>query len=619
MTPVGLRSVRRPPGSDLTAVASGMSEGGLMQDTMSLVHGAMSRCPRSIGEYFLHAGLARPGQAAVLREDECLTYEDLALGAECLAAELAERGIGRGDRVLVECDPIPQAVVVLVACSLLGAIYVPVAPDVPLARKAAIAGAARPAAHAVAAGQPVAAEIPVRMRLSPGGVAVSGGVPGSSERVRGAPTEHDVAYLIFTSGTTGRPKGIMMTHRAALAFFRGMARQLPASPQHRVASFAPLNFDFSLLDLGWATGAGGTLVQVPRMLLRHPRRFVEHLARMGVSHVSGVPSIWSPVLRHATQELSACTSLRGLVIGGEAYPVELLRALWKALPGVQLVNVFGQSESIACSFLELPDPLPDDLRQVPIGPAHPGAEMLVLDDAGREVGVGETGELFLRSDALFSGYWLDADATGRTLVPPPGDPEGGERVLRTGDLLRRERYGLFTFAGRKDLQVKIHGNRVELGEVESHLAAHPAVTEALVVTVNGDLGTRLAALVAVVTGGEEHHHVEEELRAWCSTRLPPYMQPTYVLVVPALPRTVGGKLDRRAAHGMALRLIAAAPGGAPDTPAHPAAANPRGPCKHSTTKHPLPEPSWLPGTAHDRDTPTRTGTGTEIETETEPC
>ncbi|WP_143179685.1 amino acid adenylation domain-containing protein [Streptomyces yunnanensis] len=611
MTPVGLCSVRRPAGSDLTAVAPGMSEGEMMQDTTSLVHDAVSRWPQSIGYYFLHAGLARPGQVAVVRDDECLTYEELALGAECLAAELAERGIGHGDRVLVECDPIPQAVVVLVACSLLGAIYVPIAPDVPPARKAAIAAVARPAARAVAECQPVAAEIPVHMRLSPGSVAVSGGVTCSSERVRGGPAEHDVAYVIFTSGTTGRPKGITMTHRAALAFFRGMARQVPASPHHRVASFAPLNFDFSLLDLGWATGAGGTLVQVPRMLLRHPRRFVEYLARMDVSHVSGVPSIWSPVLRHATQELSACTSLRGLLIGGEAYPVELLRALRKALPGVRLVNAFGQSESIACSFLELPDPLPDDLRQVPIGPAHPGAEMLVLDDAGQEVGVGETGELFLRSTALFSGYWLDADATGRALVAPPGDPDSSERVLRTGDLLRREGDGLFTFAGRKDLQVKVHGNRVELEEVEAHLAAHPAVLEALVVTVDGDLGARLAALVAVVTGGEEQSRVEGELHAWCSTRLPHYMQPAYVLVVPALPRTAGGKLDRQAAHAMALRLIATAPGGAPDTPTHPAATDPRGPCDHSTVRQPLPESPGLPGTAHDRDTPTRTGT--------EPC
>nr|WP_274918831.1 AMP-binding protein [Streptomyces sp. WZ-12] len=588
-----------------------------MQDTTSLVHEVVSRGPRSIGEYFLHAGLVRPDQVAVLREDECLTYEELALGAERLAAELAERGIGHGDRVLVECDPVPQAVVVLVACSLLGAIYVPVAPDVPQARKAAIAAAARPTARAVVEEQPAVAEIPVCIRLLRDGVAVSGGVPGSSERVRGGAAEHDVAYLIFTSGTTGRPKGITMTHRAALAFFRGMARQVPASPHHRVASFAPLNFDFSLLDLGWATGAGGTLVQVPRMLLRHPRRFVEYLARMDVSHVSGVPSIWPPVLRHATQELSACTSLRGLLMGGEAYSVELLRALRKALPGVQLVNAFGQSESIACSFLELADPLPDDLRQVPIGPAHPGAEMLVFDDAGHEVGVGETGELFLRSAALFSGYWLDPDATSRALVAPPGCPDSHERVLRTGDLLRRERDGLFTFAGRKDLQVKIHGNRVEVEEVETHLAAHPAVVEALVVTVKGDLGSRLAALVAVVTGGEEQDCVEEELRAWCSMRLPHYMQPAYVLVVPALPRTAGGKLDRHAAQATALRMIAAAPGGAPGTPTHPAAADPRGPCDHPTARQPLPEPPGQPGTAHDRDTPTGTGTGTG--TGKEPC
>ncbi|MFE1772805.1 amino acid adenylation domain-containing protein [Streptomyces sp. NPDC059008] len=574
----------------------------MQQDTASLIDTAQSGRPRSIGEYFLRAGLARPGQVAVLREGECLTYEDLALDAERLAGELTERGIGRGDRVLVECDPIPQAVVVLVACSRLGAVYVPVAPDVPQARKAAIIAAARPAAHAVAAGRPATAETPVRMRLSPGGVAVSGGVPGASERARGAPTEHDVAYLTFTSGTTGRPKGITMTHRAALAFFGGMARQVPTSPQHRVASFAPLNFDFSLLDLGWATGAGGTLVQVPRMLVRHPRRFVEYLARMGVTHVSGVPSIWPPVLRHAADALSACTSLRGLLVGGEAYSVGLLRELRRALPGVRLVNAFGQSESIACSFLELPDPLPGDLWQVPIGPAHPGAEMLLLDDAGREVDVGETGELFLRSAALFSGYWSDPDATGRALVPPPGRPDSRERVLRTGDLLRREPDGLFTFAGRKDLQVKIGGNRVELEEIEAHLTAHPAVVESLVATVRGDLGTRL---VAMVVGEAEQDGVEEELHAWCNAHLPPYMNPAYLWAVPALPRTVGGKLDRRAAHSLARHLIAAASDGAPCPPAHPAAL-PRAPREQSTEGRALLDRARPTGSAGVRDPSART-------------
>ncbi|MBB5123173.1 AMP-binding protein [Streptomyces eurocidicus] len=117
--------------------------------------------------------------------------------------------------------------------------------------------------------------------------------------------------MIFTSGTTGRPKGIMMTHRAALAFFRGMAWQAPVSSQDRIVSFAPLNFDFSLLDLGWAAGAGATVVQVPRMLLRHPRRFVGYLARQRGTWVSGVPSIWPPVLRHAADALRACTCLRG--------------------------------------------------------------------------------------------------------------------------------------------------------------------------------------------------------------------------------------------------------------------------------------------------------------------
>ncbi|MBB5123172.1 AMP-binding protein [Streptomyces eurocidicus] len=158
-----------------------------MCDRNALIHSAPSSRPQTVGEYFLQAGLARPGRAAVLREDECLTYENLALGAEDLARELAERGIGRGDRVVVECDPVPQAVVVLVACSRLGTVYVPVAPDAPQIRKAAIIEAVRPSAYAVAAGQEAAPGVPVHMYLSVGRVAVSGRVPGYPEHVLGAP------------------------------------------------------------------------------------------------------------------------------------------------------------------------------------------------------------------------------------------------------------------------------------------------------------------------------------------------------------------------------------------------------------------------------------------------
>ncbi|MBB5123174.1 hypothetical protein FHS36_006653 [Streptomyces eurocidicus] len=267
-----------------------------------------------------------------------------------------------------------------------------------------------------------------------------------------------------------------------------------------------------------------------------------------------------------------------------------MHALRRARPGVRLINVFGQSESIACSFLELPDPFPDDLRQVPVGPAYPGAEMLVLDEAGCAVGTGGVGELFLRSTALFCGYWQDPDATRRALVPLPGRPRCGERVLRTGDLLRREPGGLFSFAGRRDLQVKVGGNRVEPEEIEAHLTAHPKVEEALIVPVGGDLSTRLVALVAC---GMEAAGLEDESHAWCGARLPSYMTPAYVLTVPALPRTVGGKLDRQAAHDIALRRVAVARDGAAYAPARPA-AGPLRPRKQPPAGHPLAEPLGSP-------------------------
>ncbi|GGV02781.1 hypothetical protein GCM10010211_82560 [Streptomyces albospinus] len=461
--------------------------------------------------------------------------------------------------MVVESDPVPSAVVAIVACSLLGAVYAPMAPGLPARRRQVTLGILDPDVHVVASGLPVTPGVPVYARMADGRFMVEGEARDRLGRRERARQLSGIAHVVFTSGTTGRPKGIMMSHSAVVAFFHGMARQVRVSADERLLSVAPLSFDFSLLDLGLAASAGATLVQVPRTLLRHPRRFVAYLARERVTQVNGVPSVWQPILAHAAAELSRCTALRTVLMGGEFYPVSLIRELRQARPGLRVVNAFGQSESIACSFLQVPDPVPEDLGQVPIGPPHPGAEYLLVDAQGRDVGVGESGELFLRSNALFAGYWRDAEATRRALVPPPGEPDSPERVLRTGDVLRREGNGTFSFVGRADLQVKILGNRVELEEVELALRAHPDVEDTVVTAVPSSRGTRLAALVASATRCSEQADLAGEVRALCASTLPSYMVPTHVLLAPALPRTAAGKLDRAAAHAMVVRLLSPVP------------------------------------------------------------
>ncbi|WP_019632595.1 AMP-binding protein [Actinomadura atramentaria] len=467
-----------------------------------------------------------------------ISYGELRGRVARAAAVLDGLGLAPGDRVLIESDTSAAAVVVLLACARAGLTFVPVSPELPTARLRRIIAVTRPSLL-LAAGAGRLDEAPDGAgagTFDDAGVRVlRGPVVGAAVPFR--VVETDPAYVVFTSGTTGRPKGIVMSHRAVLAFFRGMLAQCAPGADGRVASVSPFQFDMTMLDLGQALGGGAALVPVPRGLLRQPRRFVAFLDAAGVTQVDGVPSVWRPVLRHAPAELGGLRDrLRQIIVGGEAFPVPEFRRLRALLPRTRMVNVFGQSESIACSFAEIPEAVPD--AGLPIGPAHPGAEMMLLDERGAPVTEpGAVGEIHLRGAALFSGYWADPEATRAALVPDPRCPESGQRVFRSGDLARLGADGELYFAGRRDAQVQVLGNRVEPAEVERRLLAYPGVEGAAVLAV----ADGLAAFVVAPRGVSE-----AALRAACLAELPAYMVPRVLRFVNGIPVNANGKVDRAA-------------------------------------------------------------------------
>lgn len=487
------------------------------------------------------------------------SYRQLQEQAHQYAAELSALGIGIGDRVLVESDTSGPALALLIACASLGAPFVPVGPQAPAERIKAVTAAAEPVLH-LRADTAREREIP-----EPVGTAVFG--PGSLTVLR-PPTAAgdgghrrtelactDPAYIIFTSGTTGAPKGVVMSHRAITSFFRGMLAHDIVGPGDRVASTAPLQFDFALLDAGLALGSGAALVPVPRELLPWPRRLLRFLADTGATQVDGAPSIWRNVLRYEPERLAALENLRGVLYSGEEFPLPELRALRKARPSVRIVNCYGSTESVAASFTEVPNPLPDDVERLSIGRAHPGAEMVLVDDEGhvvRETGV--VGEIHLHSPALFSGYWNDPDATRAALVPDPLCPQSGQVVFRTRDLAVRGEDGQLYYRGRADSLVKVRGNRVDLGEIDRCLMAAPGVALAATLLLDtGDGGSGghgsgdqlLAAFVATDDGTPGDSAPDEAaLRLLCTRTLPGYMVPERVHVLDELPLNSHGKIDR---------------------------------------------------------------------------
>jgi amino acid adenylation domain-containing protein len=515
---------------------------------------------RSLDELMLAAARSTPEAPAVLESGavggfHVLSYRELEQRVEDYAAALDGIGVGIGDRVLLESDNSAGAVAMLLACSRLGATFVPVSPDMPMPRLLAIASSVEPVLHLqTVTGDRADLPAPVGLaRFDPDGIAVRR-PPAALRRYRREWASTDPAYVIFTSGTTGRPKGVVMSHRGVLSFYQGMLDLGIISSSDRVGSTSPLQFDFSLLDIGLALGSGALLIPVPRQVVSWPRMLLHFLGDTGATQVNGVPSIWRNVLRHEPDRLATLADqVRGVLFSGEGFPLPELRRLRGLLPHARVVNCFGPTEAMAFSLTDVPDPLPPDDGALPIGHAYPGAEMLLIDEKGAPVDEpGVIGEIHLRGPSLFTGYWDDAAATAAALVPDPLEARSGQRVYRSGDLARRDEHGELYFVGRADLQVKIRGNRVELGEIERRLLDFPSVaTAAVVVGRRADGDPELVAFVVPAAGAGPVDG--GALGPFCRQTLPEYMVPKRVIGIGRLPLTANGKTDRRA---LAARLTA---------------------------------------------------------------
>jgi len=494
---------------------------------------------------------AHPHKAAVIEIDAngnlgTVSYGQLDNQVRDFAAALEELGLDVGDRVVLEANASARAIAMLLACSWLGLTFIPASPETADRRILTIIDIADPALHLQAV-EGHRAAIPAHVaaaRFCEHGLTVDRPpVPRIRHRREVLPT--DPAYIIFTSGSTGVPKGVVMSHRAVISFYRGVLHQDIVRADDRVAVTAPFQFDFSLAGIGAALGSGATVVLVPADRIGRPERFISFLHDTEATQVHGVPSIWRNVLKDEPDRLAVLDRLRLILFAGEEFPLHELRRLQCGLRKVDLMNAYGATETMACSVTVIPDPVPDDVTRLSIGFAHAGAEMMIVGDGGQPVEEpGEVGEIYIRSPAMFTGYWDDPAGTRAAQVPDPLNPRSGELVFRSGDLAYRGQHGELYFCGRADSQVQIRGNRVELGEVERRIADFPGVAEAAMLALprpDGELG--LNAFVVMQPGCSASG---TDLRAFCAETLPGYMIPAHIHIMEELPLNDNGKVDRAA-------------------------------------------------------------------------
>ncbi|CAM2009936.1 non-ribosomal peptide synthetase [Acanthopleuribacter pedis] len=492
--------------------------------------------------YSLFAEVAQrqPTAPAVLSERRSLTYRDLQQEANALCLQLRERGVKPGDNVAVVMEKGWRQAVATLAILQNGAAYVPIDPSWPKARVAMIL---EDCGATVVLTQPqwleAAAALPAEHHLvveEPRGLR-------DDAVTAAAVDEHDLAYIIFTSGTTGRPKGVAIEHRAVVNTLQDMRARFDMRADDRVFGLSALTFDLSVYDFFGTWLAGAAVVLPEEQERREPRAWSRLCKHYDVTIWNSVPQLLEMLLEHAGDDVDELPAgLRLALLSGDWLPTDIGSRLQQRVPAAKVISLGGATEAAIWSILYPLEEGFEGWNSVPYGRPMANQTMHVLDDDLRERPPWVTGELYIGGVGLARAYTADLEKTAASFVT---HPRTGVRLYRTGDLGRRRPGGLIEFLGRRDFQVKIGGFRIELGEVEAALAKAPGVGAVVVEAVGDPRGNRrlVGYLVAADPEQTPDHDV---VGAFLTDYLPPYMIPAVLVDLDSLPLTANGKLDRKA-------------------------------------------------------------------------
>ena len=507
------------------------------------------------------AAADRPESTAVRSGQGEITYGELDARSNGVAHCLAEQGVRTGDRVGLYVDKSIDSVIGLTGILKAGASYVPLDPQGPPARAARIlrdCGLEVLITSRKKRGrlqQILQEELSLRAavlidddddkargELAPLDVVLRGEIRHEDDPPDTCTaTDENLAYILYTSGSTGAPKGVAISHRASMAFVKWSHETFDLTPDDNVSSHAPFHFDLSIFDLHASFSAGATVCLVPQGMSVFPQSLAKFIETQKITTWYSVPSVLIQLLLHGRLGERDLGSLRQVLFAGEVFHARYLREVMASLPHAKFYNLYGPTETNVCTYYAVPEPPAKD-DPIPIGQPCAGDEGFVVDEDGQLVEPGETGELLVAGPTLLNGYWGDAEKTRRVLIEGGAGPLEGRRLYRTGDLVHLRNDGHYEFHGRRDNMVKTRGYRVELGEIEAALNRHPSVSEAVVVAKPDEmLGNRLEAWLVP---RDAPSFDEQDLKKFCADRLPQHMIPERFFVRESLPRTSTAKVDR---------------------------------------------------------------------------
>jgi len=514
-----------------------------------------------------------PDAVAVRQGEVRLTYAELDRAAERLARHLRALGVQPDAPVAIAMDRDPLLVVALLAALKAGGAYVPLDASYPEARLAAMLEDCDPVValtlgEAGARIRSAAANSTRPLRLQT--VDLRDDAPAWSERAdstpeanRIGPSSRNVAYIIYTSGSTGRPKGVMNEHRAIVNRLRWMQESHPLTARDTFLQTATIGFGASVVEIFWPLIAGAQLLLAEGDGHKDPAYLAGTIRREQVTALHFVPSMLQAFLDHP--QARDCRSLARIFCGGEPMSGHLARRCCEQLPLTRLHHLYGSSETAVLSAgWDCPrEAIPDN---VPIGLPGANTRLYLLDAHGEPVPRGVRGEIHVAGRQVARGYLNDAAANAQRFLADPFHPGSGERMYRSGDLGRRRADGTIEHLGRNDFQIKIRGQRVELGDIEAQLLAHPDVRQAVVFAHDeGEGSLKLVGYVVPVQVTASDAAFVAALRAHLQAQLPAHMVPAAFVSLPRFPLNANGKLDRQALPAPGLQQTSAAPVAPPET------------------------------------------------------
>ncbi len=477
------------------------------------------------------------------------SYGELDLQSTRLARGLAARSVGPESQVAVLTERGIDLLAAMLALWKVGAVYLPLDPHHPAARLEQTL--AQSGSHLVLAAEPLRAVATAeRPAATIDDLLEDGRTAGILPGLPAPPGPAGLAYILFTSGSTGVPKGAMIEHRGMANHLAAKIADLGLTASDRVAQTALQTFDISIWQFLAALLVGASVDVLPDEVVRDPLSLLSEIERRGLTVFETVPSLLAALLQVEPDRRPDLAALRWAIPTGEALSPELCRQWFAAYPAIPLVNAYGPTEcSDDVTHQVLRRPPPADAARIPIGRPVANTRVYVLGPGEEPAPIGVPGELAVAGVQVGRGYWGRPDLTADRFIPDPISALPGGRLYRTGDLARLSLAGEVEFLGRIDHQVKIRGFRIELGDIETALAAHPAVREAVVLAradrdeQGGAVDRRLVAYLVAEEGADL---ALPELRESLLRRLPEYMVPSAFVMLKTLPLTANGKLDRKA-------------------------------------------------------------------------